>query len=96
MNRIRELRKCRRISQSELGKAIGLNHSTIAKYELGNRSVNIDTIRKMCDYFGCSMDYLMGQPERAKSDDEGIIIAYRALNDRDRKIVDMIFQDYLV
>ena len=96
MNRIRELRKSRGISQSELAQAVGLNHSTIAKYELGNRSVNIDTIRKMCDYFGCSMDYLMGQPERAASDDEGIIIAYRALNDRDRKIVDMIFHDYLV
>ena len=96
MNRIRELRKCRGISQSELGEAIGLNHSTIAKYELGSRSVNIDTIRKMCDYFGCSMDYLMGQPEKAASDDdENIIAAYHALNDRDRKIVDLILRRYL-
>ena len=95
MNRIRELRKSRSLSQSELAEALGLDHSTIAKYELGNRSVNIDTMRKMCDYFGCSMDYLMGQPETAASDDEGIIMAYHALNDRDRKIVDTIFQNYL-
>ena len=96
MNRIRELRKCRGISQTELAEAIGMTHSAIARYELGSRRMNVDTIRKMCDYFGCSMDYLMGQPEQPTSDDEGILVAYRALNDRDRKIVDMIFQDYLV
>ena len=95
MNRIKELRKRRSITQEELAEALGLDHSTIAKYELGNRSVRIDTIRKMCDYFGCTMDYLMAQPEQPTSDDEGIIAAYRALNERDRKIVDTIFQNYL-
>ena len=95
MNRIKELRKRRSITQEELAEALGLDHSTIAKYELGTRSVKIDTIRKMCDYFGCTMDYLMAQPEQPTSDDEGIIAAYHALNDRDRKIVDTIFQNYL-
>ena len=37
----------------------------------------------------------MAQPEQPTSDDEGIIAAYHALNDRDRKIVDTIFQNYL-
>ena len=96
MNRIRDLREKRGITQEELAGAIGKTHSTIARYELGNRRINVDTIRRMCDYFGCSMGYLMGLPETTASDDEAVIAAYHALNDRDRKIVDLIFQDYLV
>ena len=96
MNRIRQLRKSRSLSQTELAEAIGMTHSTIARYELGRRRMNVDTIRKMCDFFGCSMGYLMGQPETAASEDEAVIAAYHALNDRDRKIVDMILHDYLV
>ena len=96
MNRIRELREKRGITQTELGEAIGVDHSAIARYERGSRRVNVETARKLCDFFGCSIGYLLYQPEASALDDASVIEAYHALSDRDRTFVDMIFRDYLV
>ena len=96
MNRIKELRRKAGLSQKELGEAIGVNHSAIARYELGNRTVSVATARRLCDVFGCSMEYLFGQPEAAALEDAAVLEAYHALSAKDRKIVDTILREYWV
>lgn len=62
--RIKSLRNDLNLTQEDLAKKLGLNNkSSIANYESGY-SIPSDEIKlKMCEIFGCTMDYLMGQSE---------------------------------
>lgn len=61
---IRQLRLQRGITQEELGKVIGVQKSTIRKYESGMvENIKRTSIKKMADYFGVSPTYLMGMEE---------------------------------
>ncbi|HBC93682.1 MAG TPA: LexA family transcriptional regulator [Pelotomaculum sp.] len=60
-NRLKELRERMGISQRELAKLIQLSPSTVAMYELGQRSPDKDTVVKLADLFSCTTDYLLGR-----------------------------------
>lgn len=61
MNRLKELRIERGLSQAALGKILGCAPSTVSKYELSQRELDIPTINRLCDIFHCSSDYLLGR-----------------------------------
>ena len=62
--RIRKLRNDLNLTQEELAKKLGLNNkSSIANYESGYSIPSDEVKLKMCEVFGCSMDYLMGNSE---------------------------------
>ena len=59
-NRIRMLRENARLSQIDLAKILHIGNTTISQYESGTR-VPSDTIKlAIAQYFGVSLDYLMG------------------------------------
>lgn len=64
--RILQLRKTAGLSQSKAAKKIGLPTSTIAHYEVGDRSPNIDALQLLADFYGVSIDYLLGREEDYK------------------------------
>ncbi len=59
--RITELRKEKGLSQVGLAKELGVDCSTIAKYETGDRLPDVVMLCKVADYFGVSTDYLLGR-----------------------------------
>lgn len=59
-NRIRELRKERKLTMKQLGDALGLAESTISQYENEKRSPDVKTWAKMSEFFHVSTDYLLG------------------------------------
>ena len=61
--RIKELRTEKNISQAELGRAIGVERSTVCQYEKGSRMPDNSTLIKIADYFGVSIDYLLERTE---------------------------------
>lgn len=62
MNRLSELRAEKNLNQDELAKIIGVDINTISRYERGLlKQVYIDFENRLCDYFGCSLDYLRGR-----------------------------------
>lgn len=63
--RIKKLRKEAGITQAELGKICGLSKGTVAMWEVGQREVTFDTLRKLADYFGVTADYLLGFSDEA-------------------------------
>lgn len=63
MNRIAELRKAAKISQSALGKIVGAAQNTVCNWENGNREPDFETIQKLADYFHVSVDYLLGRDD---------------------------------
>jgi transcriptional regulator with XRE-family HTH domain len=60
--RLKELRKEERMTQVQLADAIGVERSTIGKYE-GNQNVvpSIEVLHTIADYFNVTTDYLLGR-----------------------------------
>ena len=59
--RIRELRKERGLNQRELAEALGVVNTTVSIWERGEREPETATKKKISDYFGVSLAYLLGE-----------------------------------
>lgn len=57
--RLKELREKKGISQLKLALDLHLNQNSISRYETGAREADYDTLIKIADYFGVSIDYLL-------------------------------------
>lgn len=55
------LRKEAGLSQAELAAALEIERSTVAKYETGDRSPDIETLCKIADVLQISTDELLGR-----------------------------------
>lgn len=60
MNRIAELRKRAGLSQAEFGKMMGAAQNTVSNWEKGNREPDNGRLKVMSEYFGVTIDYLLG------------------------------------
>ena len=58
--RVKELRKQRRLSQTELGEVLGLTHKSISTIESGIRGTTIEKLILLAKFFEVSTDYLLG------------------------------------
>ena len=59
MNRIKELRKQRKITQEQLGKECGVSLSAVSLWELEKNDVPIKHLKTLSKLFNCSIDYLL-------------------------------------
>lgn len=64
-NKIKELRKSKKLTLDDMQDETGINRVTISQYERGKREPKIETWQKLADYFGVSVPYLMGIDEKA-------------------------------
>ena len=69
MHRVKELREAKGISVRHLALATGFSHSTIARLERGERKLSTPQAVALADYFGVSVDFLLGKsPEEMFND----------------------------
>ena len=61
MKIIADLRKQKKITQAKLAQIIGIGRSTLAMYETDGSEPDLATISKLADFFGVSVDYLLGR-----------------------------------
>lgn len=59
-NRIRELRKKSRLSQQALADQIGVFRNTISNWETGYSQISLENAKNVAEYFGVTIDYLLG------------------------------------
>lgn len=59
MNRIESLRKSRGWNQDDLAKLLNVKRAAVSKYETEKISLSAETIKKLCDIFDVSSDYLL-------------------------------------
>lgn len=59
--RLKELRRKRKISQLKLALDLNMNQNTISRYENMERQADYATLVRLADYFGVSLDYLLGR-----------------------------------
>ena len=60
-NRIRDLREDMDLRQSDLAEKTGIDQRTISNYETGKTLPDSDALIKLADFFGVSIDYLVGR-----------------------------------
>ena len=63
MNRIKELRKSKGLTQAELAKKVGVSEQAVSFYENDRRKPKIETWNMLADFFNVSIPYLQGLPE---------------------------------
>lgn len=59
MNKLRELRKGRNLTQEELAKILGVDRSTIAQWERGENMPRAKTLIQLAKVFKCKVDVLL-------------------------------------
>ena len=68
MNRIKELRESiPNLSQTKLGKIVNVHQTAISQWETGRTTPDIETSMALANYFGVSLDYLLGKEENSSS-----------------------------
>jgi len=60
MNRLKELRKEKKLSQKEIAKEMSISEKTLSRWENGESQIKPEKAQKLADYFGVSVGYLLG------------------------------------
>lgn len=60
MERLKQLRLEKHLTQSDIAKMLDITVSAYGNYELDQREPNLETLIKLADYFQVSVDYLIG------------------------------------
>ncbi len=61
MNRFKELRKKKNLTQVDFANLINVDQSTVSKWEQDKAIPDIQTLSNIASFFGVSIDYLMGR-----------------------------------
>ncbi|MBQ8374366.1 MAG: helix-turn-helix transcriptional regulator [Clostridia bacterium] len=69
-NRIRDLREDMDLRQSDLAEKTGIDQRTISNYETGKTLPDAYALIKLADFFGVSIDYLVGRVKHDYSTNE--------------------------
>lgn len=65
-HRIKELRNERRLRQSEAAKLLNITPQHYQKIEYGKVNISARALCTLADYFGVSVDYLLGRTDDKK------------------------------
>lgn len=60
MFKLENLRKDKGLSMAQAARDLGLKYTTYVSYEKGDREPNSEMLIQLADYYGCSVDYLVG------------------------------------
>lgn len=56
-NKIKSLRKSKRMTQAQLSDALGISRASVSNYEVGRRSPHLSELKRIAEYFGVGLDY---------------------------------------
>lgn len=60
MTRLRELQRAEKLTQQELADIAEVSKRTIQNWEGGTSNIKLEKAKKLADYFGVSVGYLLG------------------------------------
>lgn len=59
MNRLKELRKAKNLSQNDVAKSIYTSQQNYSRYENEEIEPDYDTLKKLAEFFDVSIDYIL-------------------------------------
>jgi transcriptional regulator with XRE-family HTH domain len=87
-SRIRELRKGRRLTQTELSEKIGVAQSDLSRMEQGEYKVGLDTLFKILQVFDLKMGEFFGETESpSERESRDLVAEFQTLSDEARQEV---------
>jgi transcriptional regulator with XRE-family HTH domain len=87
-SRIRELRKGRHLTQTELSEKIGVAQSDLSRMEQGEYKVGLDTLFKVLQVFDLKMGEFFGETEQPMDPDaRDLMTDFRGLSEEARREV---------
>lgn len=66
MNRLKELRKKKGVTQSDVASFIGISQNNYSYWENGKVKIDAESMRRLAEYFGVTVDYILGRTEDVK------------------------------
>lgn len=102
MNRLREIRTKKKLSQGEVAQELGVKRVTYSKYETGDIAIKDEHLVTLSKFFGVSIDYILCLsespavatkenerigPDDLTDDELKLIRRYRKLDEDGREIV---------
>ena len=95
-NRLREVRKAKGLTQTELGELIGVGKSAICCYEKGTCNPTLEALISLILVFGVSADYLLGADCLVKTGDQDSFEEYAILTHEEITFIEEIKKNKLV
>jgi transcriptional regulator with XRE-family HTH domain len=68
--RIRALRKEKRMNRDQLGQSVGVTGSAVSMWEIDRRIPPAKVLEELCDLFDVQYDYLVGKSDYRSAEDE--------------------------
>ena len=62
--RLKDLREDSDIKQAVLAEYLNIKQNTYSQYENGKREIPISLLWKLADYYGTTIDYLVGRTDK--------------------------------
>lgn len=98
--RLKQLREVKKITQKNLARALSVGVSTVAMWETGVRHPDHEMLVKIADFFGVSVDYLLGRdytdvqvdinPERIKNMADAELLINEVMQSLNQALADNI------
>ena len=89
--RLRELRNKHKKTQQEVAVHLKISRDAYSLYELGKRQMNYESLCLLADFYGVSVDYLLGRydtnPVVLSGDELDIVNRYRQLDKRGQETI---------
>lgn len=70
LTQLKALRKKHKMTQKQLANALGIDNSSVCKYETGDVLPSHDILIKMAELFNVSTDYILDRSGRVQDEDE--------------------------
>ena len=65
-NRLRDLREDNDLKQKDLAQLLQIHQTTYSDYELERLNIPVSALHTLADYYGVSIDYLLGRTATKK------------------------------
>lgn len=83
--RLKLLRTEEGLTQNEVAERLGISQQTYSKYEKGTSNMDSDTLKKVCNLYGVTADYVLGISSQANNNLEELVKrVITTLNKEDR------------
>ena len=86
--RLKDLRAARNLRQADMADLLQINRTTYVKYETGASEPPLETVARLADFFGVSVDYLLGRNSvNLPAEETELLKIFRQLNPTGRESV---------
>ena len=106
--RLKQFRKTAGLNQAQMARILAVSQTQVSNYENGNDGPSIDKLTTIADYFGVSIDYLVGRSDDPRCDEfltkkeqallatlpESLLPAYQAAKEKNPEKLQQIIDTF--